>query len=268
MINYLKKKGVYKYILLVAFIIAIIYQMPVKSEKAVANSSKSLKILNVAAASDLQSAFSEIGQGFEKKYGIKVIFNFESTGLLVRQIENGAPVDIFASASIKYLNSLDEKKLLVHDSVQRFARGKLALVYKNKNLNMQKSEELLKRDIKNIAVANPKHAPYGEAARQFLKNKELWPTIQDKLIYGNNVRDTLGFVKTGNAEAGLVALSLVINDNDVSYILLDENYYSPVEQGVAIVKKTKFRPEAEKFIDYLNSEEAQNILQKYGYLTE
>lgn len=238
------------------------------TEKAAAEFYKPSRVLNISAASDLHTAFGEIGPGFEKKYGIKVVINFGSTGLLARQIENGAPVDVFAAASMKYIDSLAEKNLVIDHSVQRFARGRLALVFRVPDVNTYGPEALVNNNIKRIAIANPGHAPYGEAAIRFLKNAGLWAGVQDKIVYGNNVRDALSYVKTGNADAGMVALSLVINDPDVSYRLLDDELYTPIEQGVAIIKDTKSAKEAELFINYLNSREARQILQKYGFVTD
>jgi len=266
MFIYQIKKHLLSLILLLVLSSAINYA--IKAETAVAESGRSARVLNVAAASDLQNAFNKIGEEFEKKYGVKVILNFGSTGLLARQIENGAPVDVFAAASMKYINTLDEKNVITGDSVRKFARGRLALVYKNGLLKTPKPQELLKNDIKRFAVANPGHAPYGEAAVDFLKNAGLWSGLQDKLVYGNNVAEVLRYVKTENAEAGIAALSLVINNRDVSYVALDEKLYGPIEQGVAIVRGTGSRQDAEKFIAYLNSNEAKKILQKFGFITD
>lgn len=243
----------------------LIYSTQVK--KAAAQSGEGQKVINVAAASDLQYAFNDIGNQFTKRSGIKVVFNFGSTGLLARQIENGAPIDVFAAASMKYIDTLREKDLVDSGRVCQFARGRLVLVFKTNSLQKSEPEEMIKSGTGKFAIANPKHAPYGEAAVQFLNNMGVWADVRDRVVYGNNVRDTLAFVKTGNAEAGIAALSLVINEQSVSYTVLDEKSHSPIVQGAAIIKNNKSGQAAGKFIDYLKSDEAGQILHKYGFET-
>src|SRR4030095_15210530 len=165
--------------------------------------------LTVAAAADLTGAFEEIGREFQSSTNTKVIFNFGSSGLLAKQIENGAPIDLFAAANLDYINQLEQKGLIVPDTKKVYARGRLIIwTLKDSPLGIEKLADLTKPEVKRIAIANPEHAPYGMAARQALERAVLWESVKPKLVYGENVRQTLQYAQTGNVEVAIVALSL------------------------------------------------------------
>ena len=221
--------------------------------------------LTVGAAADLHFAFTEIGQLYEQKTGHKVTFSFGSTGNLSRQIENGAPLDVLAAADAQYVKNLDAKGLMVSDSVQVYALGKLVIA-SNKASGIQVTElqGLLSPQVKKVAIANPAHAPYGAAAREALQNAGLWDKLQSKLVMGEDIRQTLQFVQSGNTDAGLVALS-ISRVPEVSSVPVDERYYHPLRQSVSVVKGTPLLDQARQFVALVMSPEGQQVMQKYGY---
>ncbi len=221
--------------------------------------------ITVGAASDLQFAFAEIGTLFEKQTGSKPVFAFGSSGNLASQIENGAPIDVFAAANAQFVDDLKSKNLIVEDSRRLYAIGRLVLaVKKDAGLDIRSVEDLARPEVKRIAIANPTHAPYGMAAREVLQNAGLWEQVSSKLVLGENISQAVQFVKTGNAEAGLVALSLS-NTPEMVYTLIPEDKYQRMNQAMAVVKTSKNQGAARDFVDFVGSPEAQRILKKHGF---
>lgn len=221
--------------------------------------------LAVGAAADLQMAFTEIGDIFAQKTGVKPTFSFGSSGILSQQIENGAPLDLFAAADRSYVEGLRQKGMILPDSEVLYARGKLVLAgAAGVKIGAGRLEDLLDPAIKKVALANPDHAPYGRAAREALQKAGIWTRLESKLVYGNNIRDTQTLVETGNAEEGLLALSLVKN-SALRYTLVDQALYQPLDQAMAVVKRSKNQDLARKFIQLVRGPEGRAILEKYGF---
>jgi molybdate transport system substrate-binding protein len=219
----------------------------------------------VAAAANLQSAFTEIGRRFSEETGHKVTFSFSSSGNLAQQIINGAPFDIFASADTSYVDKLEAQGLLLPNSKQIYAQGQIVLaVNKKSGLKVTQLNDLLNPQVRKIAIANPEHAPYGEAAMQALQKIGLWEQLQPKIVYGENVLQALQFVKTGNAEAGIVPLSIA-NVEEITYTIVDASLHEPINQAMAIIKTTKHQAVAKAFTKFVNSSQGRVILEQYGY---
>ena len=221
--------------------------------------------LTVAAAADLQSAFAEIGRKFEERTGQKVVFTFGSSGNLAKQIENGAPIDVFAAANVEYVEGLKNKGLVIPETVQLYAVGRIVLA-RNKaaEVDVRTLAGLLDPRVKKIAIANPDHAPYGLAAKQALISAGVWDRIQPKLVLGENIRQTLQFVQTGNAEAGIVALSIA-GAPEISYTLIDDRLHSPLKQALAVVKSTPDEKSAREFVALVRGPEGRQMMRKYGF---
>src|SRR3990167_4177000 len=148
--------------------------------------------ITAAAASDLNFAFKDIAAVFEKETGIKVILSFGSTGMLAKQISGGAPFDLFFAADMKYLEDLSSKGHIIPSSVERYALGVVVLtVNKSSGIEVRELKDLLKPEIRNVAIANPDNAPYGRAAMEALKSAGLRDKLKDKLVYGENIRQTI-----------------------------------------------------------------------------
>ena len=222
--------------------------------------------LTVAAAADLHAAFTEIGKAFEQQANCRVLLSFGSTGQLAQQIEHGAPFDVFAAANVSYLDGLRAKNLIVADSQQLYARGRIVLVTSKKSgVHATRLADLLGSEIKYIAIANPGHAPYGLAARQALEQSGLWSQLEPKIVLGENVRQARQYVLTGNTEAGIIALSIA-QQPDLEFTLIDDSLHEPLDQALAIVADSKQQPLARQFIAFLNGPAGRPTMKKYGFL--
>ena len=221
--------------------------------------------LTVAAASDLTPVFEELGREFESATKTKVVFVFGSTGMLTRQIENGAPFDLFAAANVSYIDQLEQKGLIIPDSKAVYARGRITLWTANESpVRFQGIADLARPEIQRIAIANPDHAPYGLAAKQALQSAGVWDRVQPKLVYGDNVRQTLQYAQTGNVEVAIVSLTLSINSNG-RWTLIPEELHQPIDQGLAIMKTTGNEPAARAFAAFISSPKGKAIMKKYGF---
>lgn len=220
----------------------------------------------VAAASDLQFAFTEVGQRFEAETGQSVIFTFGSTGNLTSQIENGAPFDILAAANVSFVNRLAEQGLTIPETQQLYAQGRIVLVV-NRNAGVQaiSLDDLLDPTITRIAIANPEHAPYGQAAREALQSAGVWEAIQEKLVLGENVSQTLQFVQTGDAPVGIVAFSIA-DVPEVTGTLLPVDLHEPINQALAVIKSTTHEEAARAFIEFVNGPVGREIMKQHGFL--
>jgi molybdate transport system substrate-binding protein len=224
------------------------------------------KSITIAAASDLQIAFTEIAAAFERAHGCKVSLTFGSTGQLAQQIEQGLPVDIFAAANVSYIDGLREKKLIIPESQQLYARGPLVLVvHADVSETVKQLSDLRDSTIKHLSIANPAHAPYGVAARSALQRSNLWDELQPKIVLGENVRQALQYVETGNAEAGLVALSIA-QGSSLTRIPIDPSMHDPIDQALAIIAGSPHADEARQFIAYLKGPDSQAIMKKCGFI--
>ena len=221
--------------------------------------------LTVAAASDLMPAFEEIGREFESVQKTKVTFVFGSTGLLTRQIENGAPFDVFAAANVSYIDQLDQKGLIVPGTKRVYARGRITMwTAANSSLKIETIQDLARAEVTRGAIANPDHAPYGQAAREALERAGIWETVKPKLVYGDNIRQTLQYAETGNVEVAIVALSLSVQSNG-RWVLIPEELHKPIDQGIGVLKETKAEQPARAFAEFVNGPQGREILKKYGF---
>jgi molybdate transport system substrate-binding protein len=222
--------------------------------------------ITVAAASDLQFAFADIAELFEQETGQQVTLVFGSTGQLAQQIENGAPYDLFAAANVDFIHQLQEKGLVLGDSVTLYARGRLVLVVNREaGVTAASLEDLLDPAIRQVAIANPEHAPYGIAARQALEAAGLWETLRPRIVYSENVRQALQFVQTGDAQAGIVALS-VAGVPEITWTLIDESLHQPLDQALAVVASSPQPEAAGEFARFVNSELGRPVMIRYGFV--
>jgi len=221
--------------------------------------------LIAAASSNTAFALKAIAHDFEVDTGLKVVLSFGSTGKLTQQIENGAPFDLFFAADTNHIDTLRRKGLIVPDSQRLYARGVLALVVnKRSGLDVKELKDILNRSIQRIAIANPDFAPYGMAAKEALMNAGIWKEVGSKLVYGENIRQALQFVQTGNLPIGIVALS-VAEVPEVSHTLVDETLYTPINQAVAIIKTSRHPKAALSFIEYVTGPKGRAVLEEYGF---
>ncbi len=228
--------------------------------------SGSAPTITVSAASDLTFAFQELGKRFEEETGTKVVFNFGSTGQLAQQVENGAPVDLFAAADQSYVDDLIRKGKLIAETKALYARGFLTLWRRQESdLRLERLEDLTQPGVKRIAIANPDHAPYGIAAREAMQATGVWDAVRPKLVYGENIRQALQFAETGNVDVAIVALSLSIQSKG-AWVRVPESLHRPLDQALAVIKGSKREREARAFASFVTSAERREIMRRYGFV--
>ena len=221
--------------------------------------------ITVYAASDLDMAFREIKPIFEKATGTRVTLVMGSTGNLAKQIEHGAPADVFFAANASFVDDLQTAGAVIPQTRALYAQGRIVLATPTKpTVVVRELADLLKPEVRRVAIANPAHAPYGRAAQEALESAGVWERLKPKLVYGENIRHTLQFVETGAVEAGIVALS-VAGVPDVRYVPIDPKLHKPLNQVAAVVKRSA-RPElGVAFIQFLNGPEGRPIMKRYGF---
>lgn len=222
--------------------------------------------LLIVAASDLQFALPEMAQRYEAQGRRKPAISLGSTGNFATQIENGAPADLFFAADQSFLNGLDKKDFVLAGSRRVYATGRIVLTAaRTAPFEPRSLEDLLRPELKKIAIANPEHAPYGRAAKAALETKGLWSQIEPKVVLGDNISQTFQFVQTGNAEAGIVALSVALGVPGTPYTLIDAALHPPLTQEAAILKRSKQPEAARDFLNFVSGTEGRLIMKKYGF---
>jgi molybdate transport system substrate-binding protein len=224
--------------------------------------------IKVAAASDLKFALDELAPAFERAHpGYAVRISTGSSGNFYAQITNGAPFDIYLSADIEYPKKLAASGIGIPGSLFVYATGRLALwVPAGSPLNP--ATALRDPNVNRLAIANPTHAPYGRAAEQALHSLGVYDSLKDKLVLGDNVAQTLAFVQSGAAQAGIVALSLAVSPtvrDKGRYWEIPTDAYPKLEQGGMLLKAG---PGPEAFRAFIISRAGREILARYGFQTE
>ncbi|MGF1657909.1 MAG: molybdate ABC transporter substrate-binding protein [Rubrimonas sp.] len=226
----------------------------------------------VAAASDLQFAVAEIAEAFTAETRIEVRLSMGSTGNFARQIREGAPFQIFMAADERFIEEL-HRDGFTRDEGDLYAVGRIvAKAPPGSTLTPDGSLESLRAAlaegrITRFAIANPDHAPYGMRAREALQHAGLWEDIQPFLVLGENVSQAAQFALSGNAEGGIIALSLALAPEVAargSYDLIPEDYHEPLRQRMALL--TGAGPFAEAFYAYMQSPPAREIMERYGFV--
>jgi molybdate transport system substrate-binding protein len=224
----------------------------------------------VAVAANFTKPMTEIAELFEQKTGHSASLSFGASGKFVAQIENAAPFEVFLAADDKTTAKVLQDGFAVANTDFTYAIGKLVLWSATAGLVDDKGNVLGKGGFKHIALADPKLAPYGAAALDVLKTKNLLDKLQPLFVLGENINQTYQFVSTTNAELGFVALSQVIDPEQGKIVngsawQVPENLYTPIKQNAVLLKKGESNPAAPALIEFLKSPEAKAIISKYGY---
>ncbi|NTV49078.1 MAG: molybdate ABC transporter substrate-binding protein [Geobacteraceae bacterium] len=225
--------------------------------------------ITIAAAADLKFAMDEIVTAFKQSHvGNEVEVVYGSSGKFHTQIQQGAPYDLYFSADISYPREL-AKIGMAASEVKPYAFGRIVLWSNSMDAAKMTMVSLTDPKISRIAIANPKHAPYGKRAEEALRTSGLWDKLQPKLVFGENIAHTAQFVQTGNAQVGIIALSLAVNSelaNKGGYYLIPESLHKPLEQGYVITKRGAGKPLAKQFADYMGLKTARSVMTKYGFV--
>ncbi len=226
--------------------------------------------LNVAAAADLRPALEEINTKFKVESGINLRMSFGSSGNFFQQLQNGAPFDMFLSANVEYPKKLEQAGLIAAGTYYEFARGSIVLMvpYESRIDLSEGLHALLTPSVKKIAIANPSHAPYGQAAVAAIKNVGIYDWAAPHLVMGENISEAASFVLSGAADAGIVAKSLALGPaaaKKVKFAEIPAQDYPPLLQAMVTLKSSKDGPAAARFETFMRSDEAKKILQRYGF---
>jgi molybdate transport system substrate-binding protein len=229
------------------------------------HSNASEKSFQVAAAADLALAFGELGKTFEAKQHAKPVFTFGSTGLLAKQIGEGAPFSLFAAANQSFVDQVVKKGKCDGATAHRYARGRIVVWTPAAVKGPATLAELADPRFKRIAIADPEHAPYGQAARKALQTAGIWDAIQPRLVMGENVRATLKFAQTGNVDAAIIALSLSVSTTGGTALPIDPALHDPLDQALVVCGSGPGAAMAKAFADFVLSAEGREVLTRYGF---
>ncbi|MEW6445740.1 MAG: molybdate ABC transporter substrate-binding protein [Pseudomonadota bacterium] len=226
--------------------------------------------LNAAVAANFTKTIEEIGQAFKARTGHDVKFSFGPTGKLYAQIKNGAPFDLFFAADTEKPEALVKEDLVKPDSYFVYARGVLALWSPTLPVRDGYKAVLEKAEFNHLSIANPKTAPYGQAAEEVLSQLGVYDSVKPKIVNGESIAHAFQYVHTENAQLGFVALSQLVDRQSPAhgkgqYWLPPQDMYEPIDQAAVILKKAANNPVAQQFVDYLRSDEGRKVIEKYGY---
>src|SRR5229473_4371795 len=226
--------------------------------------------IRVAAAADLKFAMGELCAQFERQAGTKVNVTYGSSGNFFSQMRNGAPFDLFFSADIEYPQRLEAAGLAEPGTLYEYAVGRIVIwTLADSNVDVAKQEwnALLDAQVKKIAIANPEHAPYGRAAVAALQDAGIYESVKAKLVYGENISQAAQFVQSGNAQAGIVAMSLAVSPamNNGKRWEIPADMHPVIEQGAIVLKDARNSDAARSFLEFVKSATGRAILAKYGF---
>ena len=226
--------------------------------------------LTVHAAASLTDAMKEIGVAYEKQSGDKLQFNFGASSLLARQIEEGAPADLFISADEAKMDGLEKKGLLLDGTRRRLLSNLLVIVVaKNARAEPKSAADLTKPEYRKIALAEPHSVPAGIYAREYLQKLKLWETLKEKVVPTENVRSALAAVESGNVDAGFVYKTDALISKKVKVAVEISAAEGPgISYPVAVLKSSSKPERAKKLEEYLSGPEARAIFTKFGFAVE
>ncbi len=226
--------------------------------------------ITVAAAADLQFAMRDLVARFEKDAAKKVKVVYGSSGNFFQQIQNGAPFDVFFSANLDYAKKLEAAGLTEPGTLYEYATGKIVLwVPSGSKLDLSGGlRALADPSIRKISIANPEHAPYGQAAVAAMQKENIYAQVKGKLVMGENISQAASFVLSGSADAGIIALSLALSPNMKDkgrYVEVPAADYPPIEQGCVLLKSSQKKDAARAFLEFMKTPAAAELLRAYGF---
>lgn len=238
-----------------------------KSMKATALSDSNLTV-TISAAASLKDVLTEVQRDFEtQNKNVKLVFNFGGSGTLEKQIEAGAPVDIFISADTKNVKKLDDKNLVDKSSIKDIATNQLVLVtYKLSSRNVKSVTDLTKDAVQTLCLGTLGSVPAGDYAKETLTYYNLWDKVSKKIVYAKDVTTVLNYVKLGNADAGFVYLTDAKKKSDaIIKQIIPNEAHSPIIYEGAIISSSQYKDASKKFMDFLNTSRTKIIFGKYGF---
>jgi molybdate transport system substrate-binding protein len=226
--------------------------------------------LNVYAAASLTDVMKEIAAAYEKESDDKLQFNFGASNLLERQIEEGAPADLFLSADEAKMDALEKKDLLLSGTRRSLLSNLLVIVVASEaSIAPKSASDLAKPEYKKLALADPESVPAGIYAREYLQKLGLWETVKDKVVPTENVRGALAAVESGNVDVGIVYKTDALISKKVKVAFEISAAEGPkISYPVAVTKSSKQPERAKKFAEYLAGTAARALFEKFGFTVE
>jgi len=221
--------------------------------------------VHVAVSANFAPPLHALGEAFSRQTGHKLLASPGSTGKLYAQIRNGAPFDAFLSADEAAPRRLEDDGLAVSGSRFTYALGRLVLWSSRNGLVDPRGEVLKSNRFRKLALANPKLAPYGNAAREVMEKLGVWAALQGRVVQGENIAQTFQFIATGNADLGFVALSQVDAARTGSRWIVPSALHAPIRQDALLLGRARSNPAARAFLEYLRSPEAKHRIRDFGY---
>jgi molybdate transport system substrate-binding protein len=226
--------------------------------------------IRVAAAADLQFAMQDVAAQFEKRTGTKVNVTYGSSGNFFSQIQNGAPFDLFFSADIDYPRKLEAAGLAEPGTLYKYAVGRIVIwtpADSKVDVTRDGWKSLLDPSVQKISIANPEHAPYGRAAVAAMQKAGIYEQVKAKLVYGENISQAAQFVQSGNAQAGIVAMSLAVSPGmkEGKRWEIPADLHPPIEQGAIVLTSAKNKEPARAFLEFVKGEAGRATLSRYGF---
>jgi len=212
----------------------------------------------------------DIAAAFQKETGKTVKVIYGSSGNFFQQIQNGAPFDLFFSANLDYPKKLEATKLTEPGTYYQYAKGKIVFwVPNDSKVDISSGlRSLLQPDVKKVAIANPQHAPYEQAAVAAMQKENVYEEVKDKFVLGENISQTASFVVSGSADTGIVALSLALSPNMKDrgrYVEIPASDYPPIEQACIVLRSSKDKGTARQFLTFIKTAAVSDMLKKYGF---
>ena len=224
--------------------------------------------LTISAAASLKDVMEEIEPLYEQEHpGTEIIYNFASSGSLQRQIEQGAPVDIFISAAAKQMDALEKQDLLLTETRHDLLKNQMVLVIPASNKKVDNFNDLTTKEIQIIALGEPKSVPAGKYAQEVLTSFKIADQVNSKAVYAKDVRQVLNYVATGNVEAGIVyRTDAQVSDHVKIAAIAPETSHSPVMYPIAVIKDSDNPEAATELVEFLTTPEAQTVFEEYGFV--
>lgn len=256
-------------IILVLYFVVLLAGCATSQQKAVSNTASPSVEITVSAAASMKDVISEVQKNYEvKNPHVKLVLNWGGSGSLQRQIEYGAPVDVFISAAPKHLDYLAAKNMINQATRIKVAENTLVLVVPvQSSLKINRFEDLLRQDVEKIGLGEPASVPAGQYGKQVLEKLGIWDDIKGKLVYGKDVRSILTYVETGNVDAGIVySTDALLSDKVKVVAMVPYGAHDPIVYSAAVIAGTKQEKAAKDFLAFLQSDESRPVFERYGFV--